>query len=300
MSPPLICIRFDHLARATIRAQGPASLVRTVARLGAELRLTGEPPVAEARTTTAGSLRAWSVVDAAAWSEDAFDLVSLDEQVSRRAAAARGAEPPVQILIRAARRPPGQRLTGRRLLGVTRQVLTRYQRFLRARNAASAVPAFDRALALHERGDAGSKRACEPANDVTPHGLADECRPLAEADALSFFSLHAAGFLRYYGAEHTTREVADSLRRLGPSGRRELRRLEVPGTIHTMLARLELNELGPPNETDDMHQTDHMSKTNDFDGMKAARRVISSSPPIATGDVSRMTGAGATAEGRPS
>ncbi|HEY8925340.1 MAG TPA: DUF4202 family protein, partial [Polyangia bacterium] len=321
MSPPPIRVRFDHLARATISAAGPACLVHAVATLGAELRLTAARADAAAPANGPAPLGAWSIVDAAAWSEDAFDLASLDEQVSRRAAAAPRSESPVRILIRAARQPPRRRLTARRLLGVTRQVLTRYQRFLRSRNDASAVPAFDRALALHERlhdrrkplvaadfdhaldtwrwilrldpaasfaaqvaalfhdverldteadariehlapdyarfkaahaasgaervadllaridvsrddarricdlvehhesGGVGSERA-----DGTARGLGSAGRPdddrrlLAEADALSFFSLNAAGFLRYYGPEHTAHKVAYSLRRLGPAG----------------------------------------------------------------------------------
>lgn len=339
MSPAPICIGFDRLARATIRATGPACLVRTVATLGAELRLTAEPAdSARAPADGAAPLRAWSIVEAAAWSEESFDLASLDEQVSRRAAAAGAAESPVRILIRASRRPPGRSLTGHRLLGVARQVLTRYQRFFRSRNAASAAPAFDRVLALHERlhdrrkplvaadfdhaldtwrwilrldpdasfavqvaalfhdverldteadariehlapdyarfkaahAAAGARRVADllARIDVSPDdarricdlvehhevgsaasgqasGLASAGRPdddrglLAEADALSFFSLNAAGFLRYYGPEHTAHKVAYSLRRLGPAGRRELRHLKVPGPIHRTLASLE-------------------------------------------------------------
>lgn len=370
MSPPAICFRFDPLARATIGARGPAALLRTVSRLGAELRLTAEA----ARAAGAEEpVHAWSVLDAAAWTEGTFDLLSLDEQVARRAAAGSASESPVKILIRAARRAPGPRLTGRRLLGVTRQVLTRYQRFCRSRNAASSVPAFDRALALHEGlhdrskplvaadfdhaldtwrwvlrldGDAslavqlaalfhdierldteadariehlapdyvafktahaaaGARRVAELLTRIdvsrddarrtcdlverhelggaasdrtiatptarprrTARGLDDEGRLLAEADALSFFSLNASGFLRYYGPEHTARKVAYTLRRLGPAGRRELRRLKVPGPIHTMLGTLETNQL---NETNDMNEMDPVNEASPLNRRNAIR-----------------------------
>jgi hypothetical protein len=366
MSPPPICIRFDDLARATIRARGPARLVQTVAQWGAELRFTAEPV-----TAGPGPLASWTILDAAAWSEDAFDLASLDEQVCRRAAAAGSSESPVRILIRAARRPPGRPLTAHRLLGVTRQVLTRYQRFFQSRNAASAAPAFDRALALHERlhdrrkplvaadfdhaldtwrwtlrldpetsfavqvaalfhdverldteadarvehlapdyarfkaahaaagarrvadllaqidvspgdarricdlvehherGGADSKVAGAPPRELPSAGgfdddddPSDNRRLLAEADALSFFSLNAAGFLRYYGPDHTARKVAYSLQRLGPAGRRELRRLKVPGPIRAALATLERDQPSLPDDPDDRDETNDLTDTN--------------------------------------
>jgi hypothetical protein len=39
---------------------------------------------------------------------------------------------------------------------------------------------------------------------------------LNDADALSFFSLNSAGFLRYYGPEHTAKKVAYTLERMSP------------------------------------------------------------------------------------
>lgn len=43
-----------------------------------------------------------------------------------------------------------------------------------------------------------------------------DLQTLNDADALSFFSLNASGFLNYYGHEHTRRKVAYSLGRLRP------------------------------------------------------------------------------------
>jgi hypothetical protein len=61
---------------------------------------------------------------------------------------------------------------------------------------------------------------------------------LNEADALSFFSLNAPGFARYYGPTHTARKVAYTLARLGPRGRRELARVrhraDIAGLIEQM------------------------------------------------------------------
>jgi hypothetical protein len=48
---------------------------------------------------------------------------------------------------------------------------------------------------------------------------------LNEADALSFFSLNAPGFLHHYGLPHTRRKVAYTLARLRLRGHRELPRI---------------------------------------------------------------------------
>ena len=42
---------------------------------------------------------------------------------------------------------------------------------------------------------------------------------LADADALSFFSLNSPGFLSYYGPAHTRRKVAWTLARMRPAAR---------------------------------------------------------------------------------
>ncbi len=48
---------------------------------------------------------------------------------------------------------------------------------------------------------------------------------LADADALSFFSLNAGGFVRYYGMEHARRKIAHALYRMTPRGRQRLDRV---------------------------------------------------------------------------
>jgi hypothetical protein len=62
-----------------------------------------------------------------------------------------------------------------------------------------------------------------------------EAQLLADADALSFFSLNSAGFLSYYGAAHTIKKVGHSLARLGARGRRALGDVKLPGDIRVMV-----------------------------------------------------------------
>jgi hypothetical protein len=58
---------------------------------------------------------------------------------------------------------------------------------------------------------------------------------LANADALSFFSLGAAGFARHFGLPHTARKVAHGLRRLDVEGHSWLARLKLPRTIRALV-----------------------------------------------------------------
>jgi hypothetical protein len=72
----------------------------------------------------------------------------------------------------------------------------------------------------------------------------DPARQLVnEADALSFFSLNAPGFLKHYGRAHTERKVAYTLSRLGARGWAELARIRhqaaVQEVIATVLTRYE-------------------------------------------------------------
>jgi uncharacterized protein DUF4202 len=59
---------------------------------------------------------------------------------------------------------------------------------------------------------------------------------LADADALSFFSLNSPGFLRYYGAEPTRRKVAYTLGRMSPAARGRLAGLRLPPAVSEMVA----------------------------------------------------------------
>jgi hypothetical protein len=61
---------------------------------------------------------------------------------------------------------------------------------------------------------------------------------LNEADALSFFSLNAPGFARYYGAAHTAKKVAYTLARLGPRGRWALQEIRHRADIAALIERL--------------------------------------------------------------
>jgi hypothetical protein len=59
---------------------------------------------------------------------------------------------------------------------------------------------------------------------------------LNEADALSFFSLNAPGFARYYGPDHTARKVAYTLARLGRRGWRALAGIRHRADIAALIA----------------------------------------------------------------
>jgi hypothetical protein len=80
------------------------------------------------------------------------------------------------------------------------------------------------AAALAEAGapEAFAKRVAELVATHERPGDDPEKTLLNEADALSFFSLNAPGFARYYGPAHTAKKVAYTLARLGPRGRAAL------------------------------------------------------------------------------
>ncbi len=58
---------------------------------------------------------------------------------------------------------------------------------------------------------------------------------LADADALSFFSLNSPGFLSYYGPAHTRRKVAWTLARMRPAARARLAALRLVREVRAMI-----------------------------------------------------------------
>ena len=58
---------------------------------------------------------------------------------------------------------------------------------------------------------------------------------LNDADALSFFSLNASGFIRYFDAEHSRRKVAYTLARLRPEQRRRLGQMRFAPSVRNLL-----------------------------------------------------------------
>jgi hypothetical protein len=80
-----------------------------------------------------------------------------------------------------------------------------------------------------------------------------ELMALNDADALSFFSLNAWGFVEYFGLEHTRKKVAYTLRRMSPAARRHLPFLR----YHPAVASL-LRETAPdgalPDEQHEQHR----------------------------------------------
>jgi hypothetical protein len=347
---PLVGFEFDSATLETVRRDAPPVLMVNIARLGADLDLLDsafqnglrdgfgdgfgarEDVVmydAGARADEPPQREEWLPLAASAWRSDTFDLLAFDDEVWRRAGQAG------RCRIRLGRGGGHARpaLNGRQILGTMRQVVTRYQRFLRWRNPASSTPLFARVLGLHDRlhdrskaliaadhdhaldtwrwtlrlapdasfavqvaalfhdverlyvesevriehrapdyqafkaahAAAGSRIVADlmARADVPPvesrrvcelvarhelggeHGLEgggdlDQDRALLnEADALSFFSLNASGFLKHFGPEHTARKVSYTLRRLGPDGRRELSRIKLSAPIRGMLESAE-------------------------------------------------------------
>jgi hypothetical protein len=109
-----------------------------------------------------------------------------------------------------------------------------YQRFKDAHAAVSAM----RAGALFS--EAGVPRS------ITQLAVAEITRHehtrgdlVADADALSFFSLNSVGYLRYFGADITAQKVVYSYNRLSTRARRELGALRMPAVIATQLAAIE-------------------------------------------------------------
>jgi hypothetical protein len=65
--------------------------------------------------------------------------------------------------------------------------------------------------------------------------LATEAALLANVDALSFFSLNAPAFAKYYGPAHAARKVAFTVGRLDGAGRAWLSRLKLPGAFRALI-----------------------------------------------------------------
>jgi hypothetical protein len=95
-----------------------------------------------------------------------------------------------------------------------------YEAFKRAHAAAGARLARVTLEALGDEELAARVEALVAGHERP--GADPEGQLLNEADALSFFSLNASGFIAYYGLTHTRRKVAYTLARLGARGFRAL------------------------------------------------------------------------------
>jgi hypothetical protein len=62
--------------------------------------------------------------------------------------------------------------------------------------------------------------------------------PIADADALSFFSFNSFGYLRYFGVAQTAFKVGYTYKRLSSRARRELPALRLPAVVAMQLANL--------------------------------------------------------------
>lgn len=66
---------------------------------------------------------------------------------------------------------------------------------------------------------------------------------LNDADALSFFSLNSAGFLDYYGVEHTRRKIAYTLARASAAARAKLPRLRLRRDVAALVTEATTHDL---------------------------------------------------------
>ncbi|MCO5171380.1 MAG: DUF4202 family protein [Planctomycetes bacterium] len=106
-----------------------------------------------------------------------------------------------------------------------------------ARRALTSAGLDPGAVAQVEALIAGHERPGEPDDE--------ERALLNDADALSFFSLNASGFLDYYGPDHTRAKVAYTLGRLRPAQRWRLGRLHLRADV-LALVRAQAPEVARP------------------------------------------------------
>ncbi len=93
------------------------------------------------------------------------------------------------------------------------------------------------ALAPADIGAHGSKAASDG-----PALIARELRVLADADALSFFSLNSRGFFDYYGLEHTRKKVRYTLGRMSPVALGYLQHVKLPSEVERVMYEISLDE----------------------------------------------------------
>ena len=84
-----------------------------------------------------------------------------------------------------------------------------------------------------------------------------ELQLLEDADALSFFSLNAFGFLNYFGSEHTHRKVRFTLSRMSESAASRLRDLYLPPFIADEVGSL----LAPTRNSQNGRSDDDLERT---------------------------------------
>ncbi len=111
-----------------------------------------------------------------------------------------------------------------------------YQAFMDAHAAAGAR--FARSL--FERAGVPAGIADEAAALIACHERADgspRVRALNDADALSFFSLNAPGYLSYFGAEQTAKKVAYTYQRMTDWARNWLGKVRMPERVREEVKR---------------------------------------------------------------
>lgn len=98
-----------------------------------------------------------------------------------------------------------------------------------------------RLIARHDRGGESDGSGREPGREPGREwaDFRDEAARLADADALSFFSLNSPGYLAYHGPEATRRKVAWTLGRMRPAARERLAGVRLPAQVRGFLEELD-------------------------------------------------------------
>lgn len=110
---------------------------------------------------------------------------------------------------------------------------------LNLRDAGVAEPVIDevaRLIVAHENPPEGrtpsAQRGVEPRVSNSP---ADDHTTLADADALSFFSLNSSGYADYFGPEQTLRKVTWTLNRMSAAAHERLQSMRLRHDVHALL-----------------------------------------------------------------
>lgn len=86
-------------------------------------------------------------------------------------------------------------------------------------------------------------------HDRKGHAVDPEVALLEDADALSFLSVNACGFLRYYGEPHTRKKLAFTLARLSPRGLRALSAIRMREDLRALFCDARASSSRTPSTT---------------------------------------------------
>lgn len=112
-----------------------------------------------------------------------------------------------------------------------------YAAFKRVHAESASARAAALVLASGYQANVVDRVAALVATHESPSGD-EESRVLADADALSFFSLNSAGFVRHFPPAHTRRKVERTLARMSADARERLRHVRMPRGVAELVAGL--------------------------------------------------------------